>query len=46
MSQIIRSQCGDTTIKRLRGFEKIAYRLPKGELYLKPLVRCRDNNVI
>ena len=34
MSQIIRSQYGDTIIKRLRKFEKIDYGLRKAKLNL------------
>ena len=45
MSQIISSQYGDTTIKRLRKLEKIDYSLRKAELDLEFLIRCRDNNV-
>lgn len=44
--QIIKSQYGDTTIRRLRKFEKIKYPLRKAEVYFEFLLRCRDNNII
>ena len=34
------------TLKRIRKFEKLDYRLRKAELDLEFLLRCRDNNVI
>ena len=46
MSQIIRSQYVDTTIDRLRKFEKIDYSLRKADSDLKFLIRCRDNSLI
>ena len=46
VSQIIRIQYGDTTIKRIRKFEKTDYRLRKADFDLEFLVRYRDNNVI
>ena len=46
LQQIIRKRYGDKSIKRLRKFEKIDYRLQKAELDLDFFVKCRDNNVI
>ena len=46
VSQIIRSRYDDTTIRRLRKFEKIKYPLRKAEVYFEFLLRCRDNNII
>ena len=39
LSEIIRRRYGDKTIKRLRKFEKIVYRLRKAELDLEFLVQ-------
>ena len=46
LSQIIRRQYGGKIIKRIPKFQKIDYRLRKGELDLEFLVKCRDNNLI
>ena len=43
LPQIIRSQYGDTTRKRLRKLEKVDYCLQKAELDLDVLFRCREN---
>ena len=50
MFQIIKSQYGDTTIKRLHRFEKLDYRFRKvvfeKKIDFECLVICRNNNVI
>ena len=46
VSQIIRSQYFDTTIKRLRKLEKIDNSLRKADSDLKFLITNRDNNLI
>ena len=46
VSQIIRSQYVDTTIKRLRKLEKIDNSLRKADSDLKFLITNRDNNLI
>ena len=46
VSQIIRSRYDDTTIRRLRKFEKLKYHLRKSEVYFEFLLSCRDNNII
>ena len=46
ISDIIRGRYSQSTLKRIRKFEKLDYRLRKAELDLEFLLRCRDNNVI
>ena len=46
ISDIIRRRYSQSTLKRIRKFEKLDYRLRKAELDLEFLLRCRDSNVI
>ena len=46
ISDILRLRFSRSTLKRIRKFEKLDYRLRKAELDLQFLLRCRDNNVI
>ena len=46
ISDILRRRYGQSTLKRIRKFEKLDYRLRKAELDLEFLLRCRDSNVI
>ena len=46
ISDILRRRYSQSTLKRIRKFEKLDYRLRKAELDLEFLLRCRDSNVI
>ena len=46
ISDILRKRYSQSTLKRMRKFEKLDYRLRKAELDLELLLRCRDRNVI
>ena len=46
ISDIIRGRYSQSTLKRIRKFEKLDFRLRKAELDLELLLRCRDNNGI
>ena len=46
ISDILRRRYGLGTLKGIRKFEKLDYRLRKAELDLEYLLRCRDSNAI
>ena len=46
ISDILRRRYRQSTLKRIRKFEKLDYRLRKAEFDLEFLLRCRDSNVI
>ena len=46
ISDILRLRFSRSTLKRIRKFEKLDYRLRKADLDLELLLRCRDSNVI
>ena len=46
ISDILRRRYGQGTLRRLRKFEKLNYRLRKAELVLEFLSLCRYNNAI
>ena len=46
ISDILRLRFSRSTLKRIRKFEKLHYRLRKADLNLELLLRCRDSNVI
>ena len=46
ISENLRRMYGQGTLKMIRKFEKLDYRLHKAELDLELLSRCRDSNVI
>ena len=46
ISDILRRRYSQSTLKIIRKFEKLDYRLRKAELDLEFLLRCRDSNVI
>ena len=46
ISDILRRRYSQVTLRRIRKFEKLDYRLCKAELDLEFLLRCRDSNVI
>ena len=46
ISDILRLRFSRSTLKRIRKFEKLDYRLRKAELDLEHLLLCRDSNVI
>ena len=46
ISYILRQRYSQSTLKRIRKFEKLDYRIRKAELDLEFLLQCRDSNVI
>ena len=46
ISDILSRGYGQSTLKRIRKFEKLDYRLRKAELDLESLLPCRDSNFI
>ena len=46
ISDILSRRYGQSTLKRIRKFEKLDYSLRKAELDLAFLLSCRDSNVI
>ena len=46
ISDILRGRYGQSTLKRIRKFDKLDYSLRKAELDLEFLLPCRDSNVI